>query len=211
MFCNNCGTEMSNSAQFCPNCGANCSRPVVSQMELPGQTGVASNDRTQSVLPESMKELVEKAVIGVAAAIVIVLALMWVFKLFEKLEGVVRVFGAIDGIASPVGTLVFVLCAVIPILCGVAAAVPLIRGLVENSYRSNNIERSIVACVLFAIVCVAFYICKLVFGGSSSGDFGLIAFTIVTTFGQTAVDSLIPIIISGVLLVIVRARLVQAR
>lgn len=159
----------------------------------------------------SMTKWVEKIVIGIAAAIMVVMALVWVTRLFNGLESATRLFGMMEGFTPAVGTLVFVLFGLAPALVAAAAAIPIIRGLIEDGYHRNNIERSIVSGVMFIVLCIAYYIGKLTLGSSMTGDFGSIAGTLALAYGQTAVDTLVPMIVATVALVIVRAKLVQGR
>lgn len=216
MFCRSCGASIGEAAQFCPSCGAKMERsndkPLASSMQNGTiDPAVAVSSEGGIGLHETAAKLVEKIAVAVAAVIMAALAFTWVARLLETLEGAVRVFGFMEGFAPAVGTILFVVFGVAPALLAIAAVIPIVRGLVENGYNKNNIERSIVSSVLFVALGIAYYIGKIALGGSITGDFGKIASTLALSFGQTAVDTLVPMIVAVVILIIVRAKMTQKR
>ena len=219
MFCKNCGTSMNDNAAFCPSCGA-ASTPQFSQAEqtqqgVPLQYGQPSQH--QGMPPagqgfQDAKTLLAKGVTGVSAVIFAVLALMCLVKIFDNVEGVIAMFGSYDGIVSAVGTIGFIACGVLLAGFAALAALPLVRGILDNAaFNQGAIDRSMVLGITFTVLCLIVWICKLVFNSPAGGDVSAVLYHIFSIFGATAVDCIIPAVIALAVLYIARTKIFVQR
>lgn len=209
MFCNKCGANMKDDAAFCPSCGApNLSAQQTSMSQASGPVvgssagGVKAND---------VQKYLVRGIVGIVAIILAVVAIVFLMRLVSTIENVIQVFSGYDGLVSGLGIAGYVVCGLILAGCAALAALPVIRfALEQNFMKQAAIDRSMAFSIALLVLCVAVWICKLIFHSAIGSDVSGVLFTIFSTFGETATSCLVPVVIAIVILYIVRTKLISA-
>lgn len=193
---------MNDDAAFCPSCGApNSSTPQSGGVPM-GGGGFGGIDSA-----DARKYLV-RGIVGVAAVILAIVAIVFLVRLVSAIEGIITVFSAYDSVASGVGIAGFIVCGLLLTGCAVLAALPVARFALEyNSMGQIAIDRSIAFSIALLVLCIAVWICKLIFHSPVGGSVSGVLYNIFATFGETATGCLVPVIIAAAILYVVRTKL----
>ena len=195
---------MNDDAKFCPHCAA-------PNLEAHQSVDMhQSDDMPGGEKPNPMARIyLVRGVVAIAALILGIVSLAFLIKLVSSIEGVITVFSALDGLTTGLGIAGYILCG--SLLAGVAAlaSAPLIRFAMErNGLGQDVIDRAIVLVATLIVLCIATWICKLIFHSPMGGNVSLVLYTIFNTFGGVVTGCFVPVIIAIVILYLVRTKLV---
>lgn len=204
MFCKNCGSAISDTAVFCPSCGKSV---APSQPVAPSPT----EEHTAAPAEYDARKYLVRAVAGVAAIILAIVAIIFLSRLVGTIEGVIKVLSTYDGVVSAVGIAGFVVCGLLLAGCAVLATLPVARFALESGNMNHvSIDRSMAFSVALLIMSIAVWICKLIFYSPAGGNASAALFTIFGTFGETVTGCFVPIIIAIAILYFTRTKLVSS-
>ena len=206
MFCQKCGFNMKEGAAFCPSCGEKNTLFTAVPQNSSYSDGAVSAEAVANV-----RKYLVRGVVAVVAVILSVIAIIVFAHLVNDIESVIALFSKFDGLVTGVGIAGYIICALLLGGCAVLAALPLGRFTVEgNNVGITAIDRGMAFSVALLVLCVAMWICKLIFHSSTGSNVSVVLYTIFSTYGNDAAGFLIPIIIALVLIYIVRTKLLPA-
>lgn len=234
MFCKQCGATIKDDSQFCPSCGAQVvplgtGAPVAGatpqqtqqpqyghpqqgvQYGQPGQpyqtqpNGFVSSGNINQV---QARDYLIRGVVGASAIISAIIAVVFLVKLVGNIEGVINLFSGLDSLATGLGIAGFIVCGLALLGLAVFSALPLGRFVLEDGARTYaSIDRGMVFSIVTLVLCLAVWICKLIFHSSIGGDVNVVLYSIFSIYGGVSGGCVIAIAISLVLLYIVRMKL----
>lgn len=227
MFCRNCGFQVEDGAVFCPKCGTQIATPQNAPQPNPTQpftnapggyqpnpygTPQPATAQGSPFNSAEMRTYLVMGIVAIAAIIYAVLAIICLVRIFDSVEAAINAFSSFSGVLSAVGTIGFVAVGILLAGAAVIAATPLIRGLLDRSALNQGaIDRSLVAGIVFLVICIAVWVCKLIFHSASGGDVSFVLNFIFSAFGSTATDCIVPTIIALVILYVLRMKLLAPR
>ena len=194
MFCRQCGQQIADGLQECPYCGETYGS---------GIKRLAKSGR--------IRLYVLKAMMLVASVALACIGLVVGQRLIDTLEMTIRQFSSYDQIAAGVGIAAYVGCGLLLVLLSAAAVVPLVRVVLDTSESHVRLlSRSVAFTVVFLVLLIAVWVCKLVFFSTSGGDVAAILHSLFASYGEIAARSIAPAIAALALQLVARYKLMAA-
>ena len=206
MYCKYDGTKLSDDAEFCPICGrptgaSHKAGPRTDSMP-PGGGYPGGGDNVRA------RDYLVRGIVGVAALILSIVAVVFLVRLVSTIEDTIKIFSTYDAVANGIGITCFILCGLLLTACAVMAALPVARfAIVGTDMGKAAIDRSAVFSIALGVICIAMWICKLIFHSPTGGSVPGVLYNIFRIFGETAMGCLVPVVIAVVLLYVARAKL----
>lgn len=193
MFCEKCGNQLNGNEQFCGFCGEPVNQNGVGSGAGGGFGGIGANGGQEGKPsdPLVVKRIVARVLVGAASIALGVVAILFFVQLVTNIEPLVDAFSGYDGAVAGFGTAGFVLCGLIVVMlagipCWILARLALF-GNIENA----NYGLSIGLCIAELVICLATWICKLIFRSPAGSDAAAVLYQIFFLYGGTATTCLI--------------------
>lgn len=190
MYCARCGSQVTGAGRFCSVCGA------------PVEGGSPQSETTPPGVPPPRYPS-QKPGYGVAGRMVVrilllaagialgVVSVLFFVALIGNAEGAVDTYSSYEALAAGVGAAVYVVCGLLPVPFAVVPCIHLLReSLVGNVLNKKALTLPMVFCVILTVMCLATWICMLVFHTPAGGDASGVLYFTFSTYGQTALTCL---------------------
>ena len=198
MFCRKCGTQVSDTAAFCPSCGTKVvGVPAPSQAQRAHSASAfsaaaSSPSAAQAVKKRSLtaKILLYKALLAVVAIALAALGGTFLLRLFETLGEAVAWFSSYSELFAFLGTLSYLMCGVIVPSFALLSLSPLVGACLHRGDTQRPVaKRSFIFAFLLCLLCIALWICTFlfepVFEPVLIGNYAVFVY-VFNTFGELA-------------------------
>ena len=208
MYCKNCGATLEDHMAFCPYCSTpNATMPKPQSESNSNGAGYMNGN----ISGAKTRTYLVRGLVGVAAAILATVAVLYLVKLVGTIEDAIAVFSTYDAVAAAGSTAGFIACDLILAGCAALAAMPIAQSAFNgNGLGRTVIDRSMATAIAFIIISIAVWICKLVFRAPTGGTISVALYIIFSTFGDMAMKCLVPAIVAVAILYIVRSKLLTS-
>lgn len=201
MFCKTCGTKVNDNAAFCPKCGTR----VVSDSPNP----MMQDDGNYRDVNANLRSYLVRGVVGITAVILAGVSIVVLLRLVRTIEVVIDLFSGYDASVAGIGIAGYIACGLLLSGCAALAALPVAKNVLEGeSIGQKAIDRSMALSVTLLVLCIAVWICKLIFHSPVGSDVSAILYNIFSTFGSTSMSCMLPVIAVIALLYIIRTTLI---
>lgn len=205
---------MSDTAAFCPSCGAKVVGISASSQAQGMHSASAFSASTFSHSAEQVvrkrsfraKTLLYKVLLVVTTIVLVVLGGIFLLRLFETLGGAVTWFSSYGELFAFLGTLCYLVCGVIFPIFALLSLSPLVGACLHRGDTQRPVaKRSFVFAFLFCLLCIALWACDFLFEPILTGDYSAFVY-IFNAFGELAPVCLLASVAVVVLLFVAQGR-----